>query len=323
MYNYTTVNRIISSIKRDTGEDISRTDIIEWAGQAMEHLLVYATKIEKVTFLEVNNYQAALPQYMVGIIQVARDNFWIKNEDQENVCSCLEKTAEEDEPEEIKPCGCTPCLLDCHGNIIGQLKTSYYRPFIDIDWRYSEWVGSNYYRNQNRFTPIRLSNHTFFNSIVCREKDQTPYINCIDEYTIAGDINKILRVSFKEGLVALSYLQMPIDVETGFPLIVDEPNHISAIGYYIKWKLSEKYQWNNQEGFKTTLPEKMRRDWLRYAKQARNNAKMPKSLDEQQNAMEQRLNLIPNSNQYYTFYGNLGRRQPNTLDYLNDPRRLY
>ena len=84
-----------------------------------------------------------------------------------------------------------PIPLDADGLPITDYDVAYYRPYYDLQWEYSPWVSSQYYK-QN-YTPVRLADNTFFNSVVCREKD-IPYNSCPDEYTIVGTEYRKLRL---------------------------------------------------------------------------------------------------------------------------------
>jgi len=164
---------------------------------------------------------------------------------------------------------------------------------------------SNICKEENT-TPIRLANGTFYNSIVCRNKDDTLYQNCEDEYTIVGTIEKKLRFSFDSGYVSLSYIKNALDKETGYPLVPDNASYMSAITYYIKWKMAERYDWSGRRGAaqQAAIAEK---NWLKYARQAKNYMKMPKTLDDFQDLLEQTHYLIPRQKRYYGYFGKIGK----------------
>lgn len=157
-------------------------------------------------------------------------------------------------------------------------------------------------------TPIRLANGTFYNSIVCRNKDNTLYQNCEDEYTIVGITEKKLRFSFDSGYVLLSYIKNALDKKTGYPLVPDNASYMSAIVYYIKWKMAERYDWNGRRGAaqQAATAEK---NWLKYARQAKNYMKMPKTLDDFQDLLEQTHYLIPRQKRYYGYFGKIGKEE--------------
>lgn len=330
---FTTVDRVLAKFHRDfRGTDINESDAIEWIGEALGFLKVEQIQEEAVAFLEVENYETNVPAYFNMVIQIAKKRHWIRDNScdliqEVNECRCKNHNSPDckcrdknctwtDDGCKIPPCGGCICqdktavYTDCMGNIIGPFEQAFYRPRFDLQWEYNIWRNSEFFNRD--FIPVKLSDHTFFNSIVCKEsnKDLYKYIPNQEEYTIAGTINKKLRFSFKEGLIALAYLRTAIDKETGYPLIPDNESYMAAITYYIKWKIAEWYQWNGREGFQQ-LPADLERKWLKYARQAKNYAKMPKNLDEYQNLMEQTY-ALPNLYRYKNFFGNFnytfGRR---------------
>jgi len=115
---------------------------------------------------------------------------------------------------------------------------------------------------------------------------------CGEEYAIVGTAERKFLFSFKEGHVALAYLSNVVDPATGYPLVPDDAAFLSAISYYVRWKLAEERSWNGREG-SAGLAQNLERLWLRYARQAKNRAKMPKGLDEFQGLMEQGRVLLP------------------------------
>jgi len=325
---YTGVNRIISKIYRDTNNaDIDETNLIEWIGEALEFIKAPAMFEHHVAFLKVTGFETDIPKGFQMVTQLAKFNgkpdakpyempCSIQEDLERNKCSAGNITVSAPVSKAKENCG--PCA---NGKIDVDERTHFY---FDMPWLYPDLKNSAQYREN--FTPIRLANHTFFNTLVCKERDQSPYSlqpdtipfhanHSIDEYTIAGVMEKKLRFSFKEGHVALSYVKNAIDEETGYPLVPDNIYCITAIGYYVKWKIAEMYAWNAREGY-DRLAQEYQALWLRYIKQAKNDLKMPSSIDQLQNMLEQTHHLFPQQNLYYGFFGNLGRREDRRF---NDP----
>jgi hypothetical protein len=311
---YTTVDRVLAKIHRDLkGIELNESDAIEWIGEALEFLKVPQIQEQAVAFMEVNNYEANLPNGFQMVLQLARHNNWTPETKED--CAIPTEVIEEVTEESCNECDdCFSEPLDCTGKPLFDDYCPKYIPYFDMQWQYIPWTSSSYCK-QN-FTPIRLANHTFFNSIVCKEKDQTPYQNHgEDEYTIVGTTEKKLRVSFKQGYIALAYIRNVVDRETGYPLVPDNVSYMSAIIYYLKWKTAQMYEWNGREGY-ARLAQDSERLWLKYARQAKNYMKMPKTLDQFQNLLEQTHQLIPRHRRYYGYFGNLGREENRRF---NDP----
>ena len=299
---YTSINTVLGKFHRDLrGNEISESDIIEWAGEALEFLKVNQVQEQAIAFLEVKDFHAEIPKGFQMVLQIARNNRWVE-EEKESCTPCVVIDAIE---EEVPGCCTDTVVTDCNGFVIENNDVVEYKPYFDLRFNYQPWINSHYYKSN--YTPVRLSNHTLFNSIVCKEKvDEC--IGCTDEYTIVGLQDKRIRTSFQNGSIAMAYLKNAIDDETGYPLIPDQISYITAIVYYIQWKIAQMYDWNGREGYARIAQDKERL-WTRYAKQAKNYTKMPKSLDDYQDLLEQSHYLIPDHKKYYGFFGNLGKTE--------------
>lgn len=315
---YTSIETIFSKFQRDLREtDISEADIVEWTAEALGFMKIPEIQEEAVAFIEVENYQADLPCGFQGVIQIARDNEWTPLDKESGTTAAdVVETMEE-------PSSSIPIIVDCQGNLVGEAELAYYRPYFDLRYEYAAWSGSGYYRE--RFTPVRLANHSFIGSLVAELNKEYPsgiYNNSTDEYTIAGSFpNLVLRFSFKEGFIALSYLRTALDDTTGYPLIPDDIRFITAITYYIKWKMAERLRWNGREGFAAEAQDAEAK-WNKYVRQALNYAKMPSGIDQYQNLMENSLYLIPRTRKYYGYFGKLGREEDRLFN-NPDMRRKY
>lgn len=312
---YTGIDRILSKVQRDLrGTNINETDVIEWIGEAMEFLKVPEIQEQAVSFLKVEDYETNFPPHFQMVLQIAK-----YDKSEEEVCNSYKKC---DEKNLCDPQKTDLKCIDCCGKngiidmILGEYDTSF-RPYFDMQWQYISWAASTYYKEH--FEPVRLANNTFFNSIVCKENNvyKKPCGN--EEYTVVGTYNRKLRFSFKEGYIALSYIKSAIDNSTGYPLIPDQISFITAITYYIKWKISERRSWDGRQGAVGQV--KMNYElWTKYVGQAKNWARMPKTIDDFQNLMEESHHLIPKYRRYYNYFGNLGR--PETRKFSNPDERL-
>jgi len=304
---YTTVDRIFAKFYRDLKNiEINESDAIEWIGEALDDLKLPQSQEQAVAFIEVKDYQTDLPCNFQMVLQIARNNKWNKERSDKIIKDIKKEKEEEKESFSV--------ALDCNGEIIGDYDVAYYRPFFDLQWKYGLWTSTNYYKNN--FTPVRLASHTFFNTFVCKEKESPYKPKCkYDEYTIIGTTNKKLRFSFKEGQIALSYLKTAIDKRTGYPLVPDNKSAIRAITYFLKFKIAEWYNWNGREGYQQE-EKKAFELYQRYVRQFNNYIKMPKSIDDFQDLLEQSHYLIPRHKRYYGFFGNLNKAENKKF---NDP----
>lgn len=329
-YTYTSIDRIFSKLTRDLGSDFDETSVVEWAGEALEFIGAEKSYEEAVCFAEVKDHQTLIPKGLHNIIQIARHLTWTKTGTDDNTfCpNTVLSSISEDNPADNPPT--IPVVIDCMGMPITDYDLAYYRPFFDLKFEYELWRNCSIYRLL--FTPVRLATHSFFNSLVCTELtdfdnglnvNNRLYTNEQDEYTIIQ--KKILRFSFKEGMVAIAYNRQSLDEETGYPLIPDHISYTTAITKYCTMKQFEREFYAGREGAQGKL-QKAELDWQWYCKQAGNVDKMPYGIDEHQNLLEQRSYLIPRHNRYYNFFGNMARpehRRFNDPDYRNRGNYLF
>ena len=315
---YVSVDRILSKLHRELrGTDLNEADVIEMIGEAMEFLQVADTSVPDVAFLNVKNFKADFPVGFQSVLQVARDNTYTTTSTAASASELVEDFVISNDPSN-EPVKLNP---DGSGTPLEDYDVAYYRPFANHANEYFSYgglQGSGYY--QQNFTPIRLNNHTFFGVMVCRENDQSIYQNCEDNYGIWADGtgNRQLIFSFEEGRVLLAYNRTMLDPVTCYPLVPDQISFITAINYYVKWKLSEMDVWNNRDG-SVRKEQAMNAQWLKYAQQAKNWAKMPKGIDDHQDLLEQSHQLIPRHRRFHGFFGSLSREENRNF---NDPDYL-
>ena len=286
----TILNRLYTTINPS---DINEADVIEYIGEAMSFLKVREIQTQNVIIEEVKNHEVDLPKDFQAILQIAKYNS--DNDDDIKLC-CLAKAVEEcennGEPVDYSTNELIKLKCDECGEDPGEQD-------YDYSINYNTWISNILYKE--KFTPIKLATHSFFNSLVCKEKN-VPYDKVRDEYTIVGEIEKKLRFSFKEGFVAISYLKTAVDEETGYPLIPDNISFITAITYYIKWKIAERMVWNGRQGY-VPIAQDSEKHWLKYVKQATNYAKMPKGIDDYEMLLENTHHLLPPRKRYFKFFG--------------------
>jgi hypothetical protein len=302
---YISINAIFSSLHREIKTyGISDSDIIEWCGEALEAIQSASVYQPAVRFSEVINHQCEMPNHLHVILQLARNNKWIGS-----ALTPQDVITDTTTNPEVGPD--IPVALDVNGQPINDYGVAYYRPFFDVLGEYN--ILGEDQPNYNHFTPIRLANNVFFNTIVAREPNfENLYTTCRDEYTIVDDV---LRFSFETGQVAISYLRQKLDCTTNYPMIPDTYSNKTAILKYIIYKLKEIDFYNNRQGSESRL-QKAESDWQWYCKQAVNENMMPQTIDEWENLMRQRNYIMPQDNRYYGFFGKLAHTENrNLIDY--------
>jgi len=301
---FISADSIIAKIHRDYGmEDLSDIDVIEWIGEALGFISPVSVYEEAVAFIEIKDHRGELPVGLYAIKQVARNNKWEKSKD---TCGVTPAEIVVDKVETECKTSTTldhPVLLDCRGRIIGDYEVAYYRPYFDLQYEYNNWIQSKCY---NKFTPVRLSNHSFFLTLVC-EEDPTVYNNgnITDEYNINGDQ---IVTSFKEGQVAIAYYRTKLDPNTGYPMVPDDESARQAIGYYIAWRVSTRLFYLGKEGAESKMRES-ERQWIHYCNQFGNSQMAPFGIDQFENIKDIKNQFLPQKNNYYGFFGKLTRPQ--------------
>lgn len=304
---YTSMDRIFSKIIRDFPPGaINEADIIEWAGEALEHVNAIRAKEEAVAFLKVKNFQTEMPYNLHNIIQIAKNNL-IDDPETKPVVSTEDEVINKEEKADY------PVCLDCNGMPYYDYDIAYYRPYHDLQYEYNLWRENVILKRC--YVPVRLSNNSFFNSLVCSQDDHDcgydikwsagPYTQSTYEYTIIED--KVLRFNFEKGIIALAYNRNMQDKD-GVPMIPDYISFTTAITGYIMWQMMKREFYTGREGSKTKVVY-AEDQWQWYCKQASNKSLIPQGVDELENLKEQRNYILPRRNVYQNYFGNLNNRE--------------
>jgi len=297
-FKYTSINTIISKIYRDYGlKEISEVDVIEWVGEALSFFDVTNIFKDSVAFIKVKDYKAELPKGYNQIHQVLK----INNCEEKEFCPAnvlFDSTNLDENSSEISVQN-IPC--DKYGNPIPPEQLVYKKDYFQIQYDFYYWGKSNLYNKA--FENVKLSTDIFFNSDCNNKKNNCNGVNY--EYAIVDDI---LKLNFKEGIVAVAYNSRVTDLD-GMPLIPDDASFINAITYFIMYRYFTRLWAMGREGYAQKRQE-MEKQWEWYKKQADNKAFIPYGVDEHQNLLEQlRTKSIFKERQYYNSFKNLNKRK--------------
>ncbi len=289
VHNFVSVDVILAKLRRDLHrDDLKPTDIIEWVAEALEGIGVVTQYVSAIRFAEVKNYRCKKPEYLKSIIQIARNNQY---------GTAIITPTDTVVPDE-------GVIIDINGTPMQAYEIAYYRPYFDLIGEFTVG-GALHSQMKSAFTPVRLAQHTFFDTLVCKETDwEEIYKTCEDEYTIVDDT---LKFSFPEGQVAIGYLRIQLD-DSGYPMIPDTYASITAVTKYVVMKLSEIDFYNHRQGSEARLG-KSESDWQWYCQQASNELKMPHGIDEWEALLRQRNYLLPRTDRYENFFGNLSHEE--------------
>lgn len=285
------IDTIISKARRD-GISIDEVTAVEWAAEALDFIGVVTQYEEALAFIEVKDYMAPMPQGLTHVIQLARNRCFTKE------TSCPAQIIEElteDTTQNFVP-------IDCNGTPVAEYEMAYYRPYYDLIYEYTGWTQGNYY---NRcFSPIRLSHHTFFNTIVCQETSEDIkrfYQDAPESYTIK---EPYFVLSFQEGQIAVAYRRVKVD-ERGWPMVPDNVSYREAIVRYYRYKLAQQKYDEKMDNASLNYMMKAEQDYHWYVKQAANQALMPKGIDGHEDLTQQRSYLMPRVHRYTDFFGRM------------------
>lgn len=301
---YTSVDRIFTKLDRDIGGIFNEGQVVEMIGEALEFINAPKSYEPYVAFIEVKNHQCYIPAGLHIIQQIARNNAWTGSKCNQLCPSHVQKSLNcEPETGCVPVAGANPCVcptsdavwLDCEGKPIVAYDLAYYRPFFNLRLEsFNTFSNTTYYTSN--FSPIRLSENSMFSSMVCNPRP-SPYVQTKDEYQIIA--GSTLRFSFREGAIALAYTRQMIDHTTGYPMIPDKISFITAITKYVRLIKLGKTE------FGSKAYDRADADWQWYCGQASNEDKMLQGIDDHQNFMDQRQRILPMTNSYYGFFGNL------------------
>lgn len=336
---HTSSGSLIAKFKRDykrVAADLEEDDAIEWIAEAMSTLNMVQNLEEAVCFAEVKDHRIQLPSNINSIIQVARNNSWCPEWNDNNrtdairdtltsgncnpkekdillkelesyLCpNKIEEVVQEVSTEETKSCYTfldESVKLNCHGDLPEDFNVAYYRPFYDLRYQYEGWTNSSYYKGN--YSPVVLGSHSFFSSFVCQTEHDNKqnrivnYDGC-DQYTVDPPY---LTFNFRQGSVAVAYLRTRL-AEDGTPLIPDDYSFRQAITSFILMKMMGDDFYSGDEGSGQRY-SKAERDWQWYCAQAKAKNKMISGKDEYQALLNQSNYMLPDLDRHSNFFGNL------------------
>ncbi len=298
--NYTSINTIIARMNLGNSIFIANGDIIEYAGQALDRILINPLLDNSVVFVPVINHKAKIPTGTIDINQIAKYNYsgdlktLLKpiTTEAENICP---KTIY-NELKTVNPsatCSCTKYSKE------ETLSVNSFIPFFEVGGiLYEAWVKSTYY--ETNFTAMYLTSNTMFNALEC--KNELDIVrNYRHEYNIKSPH---IITSFSEGIIAMSILRHKID-ENGFPMLPADEYIEAAIEYYIKWKYFENEY--NMKGNNMNLRSLQynKEQYDEHAAAAISRAKNKMKLAHMENFTQMNKSLLPNDFTYQNFFNDL------------------
>ena len=285
-HRYIPIESVIAKVKRDYDIQEPEYVMLEWAGEALDHVAMPKSLENVVCIVEIRDSRGLLPKDMVYLLQVVR---YLKPVKSNNICDLISdaQTVVEDTPTAVY----NPC---CE-----QQQEEHY----DIRSCLYEFVmsGCTLPKRGNSFiAPVRKTTNNFFETHRCDGTQPCEY-----EYKLG---NGVIYTSFDTGYILISYLRFYRDSDSVL-LIPDDVSVKEAIVRYIIFKHAEKalYRYDKYTDYRVAASkvQKAQMDWHWYARQAKNKL-MALELDDYQNLYEYSKQKVA-IRDYYEYFSTLNR----------------
>ncbi len=288
VYRLRSINEVLGKLKIDFENltFINEDHFIEWIADALKHIGAFGQLVMKEENVVITNHKGSIPcdcYKVVDILKVTSlrntEKYFIGvTNDTLHVDYYLQR------------------INDLQIEINNSSDLEHIKKLTNILTNIKLIVNNE----PHKFNTISLDYDTnlYLNTTLVGNVDANKHYN--NDLKIEFDV---ITTGFPEGYVNLKYLALPTDDE-GYPLIPDDVSYYEAIYWYISMKLSLQGKLNNSQ----LNYQICRTEWGRKCVQARANINMP-TLKEMQEMMNENLKLVPDINQYYKQFRDLGKRQ--------------
>lgn len=272
---FISVNTIIAKVYRDLGiDDVSESDAVEWAAEAIEQMSIKETYDVNTAFLNVKNYQCEMPDGLQHVLQIAKHR----------TRHCRPKSHRQIFYEVPDECGCS---VETEHNDCGCDTVTDHRHLRSCKGFMENWgivFGLNHNgRDKYEWEEVEPTGNNFFNAGVCHGGECTKR----NQYRLSN--GKIL-FSFESGFIVLSYAGTRLD-DDGYPMIPDEVSAREAVSKYLIMKIMQREWYRGRDGYQDKMI-KAEQDWHWYCKQFKTKAAMPDE-DEYRKIARQELRMFP------------------------------
>lgn len=297
IYKTTSVKRVISKVFTDLDlqeGDHRVSDMIEWAGEALEKIGAFPSFINKVTgkdgvpILVVSNYQTKLPNDFHRLIQVG-----FSSVESGPFYSMRYATGSFDYGSETNTGNETEAVYP-ESALIALAMDLY-------SYTYEEALA---FLNSNQNIRSILNSLLAQSGTYISTSNQENYLDTTVDCTYIVTDNYI-KTNQQTGYIMLAYQAIPTD-NNGYPLIPDDASFLEAVYWYIVTKLLYP-QWKLGT-IRDAVYYDARRSWNYYCKQAYGNALMPNK-DQLESIKNTWLRLVPEITEHSTGFSTLGERQ--------------
>ena len=298
--NYTSINTIIARMNLGNSMFINNGDIIEYAGQALDRILINPLLDNSVVFVPIVNHKGKIPTGTIDINQIGKYNYTgdlktLLNPRAVEAANVCPKTIYNEVIKVIPTASCS-CTKYNKEDV---LNVNSFVPFFEVGGvLYEAWAASQYC--QSNFTPMYLTSNTMFNALECVNQMDI-VVSHREEYNIKYPH---VITSFPEGIIAMSILRHKID-ENGFPMLPADEYVEAAIEYYIKWKYFENEFNNKGSNINLRNLEYNKIQYEEHATYAISRAKTKLRISQMENFTAMNKSLLPNDFTYQNFFNDL------------------
>ena len=284
IYKNVSAKTIIRKVMRDLKptNDNWVDDSVEWIGEALEHRGASPQVETKNTVLTVSNYVVSLPSDLYYVNQVS-----INVGVSPNVVTELDEVLAKIEV------------------INGQLAAN---PNQDINYELRDLNNQVAILSGLYFADSESTNLKTLSSGRPTFRKDIHSLGCDNEFSEFSESyvieNNLIKTSFKDGKICLSYTAFPID-EDCYPLVPDDISFREAMFWYIYKKMLLGGYMPNANGMTYQVAEQQ---WKYYCTQARNAANFP-DIDRYESFMNQWVRLIPDVTRHDFAFENLNTKE--------------
>ena len=275
---------IIRKVMRDLrpNDDNWIDDAIEWIGEALEHIGASPQLETKNCVCTVKEYKTSLPADLYYINQVSI-----------NAGVSVSTTTELDEV--------LAKIEIINEQLADNPNQDLSYELRDLNTRVSILSGVYFSdSNNNNLKMLSYGRPTFRKDIHALGCDNE-FSDFSESYVIE---NNLIKTSFKDGKVCLSYTAFPLD-ENCYPLVPDDISFREAMFWYIYKKMLLGGYMPNVNGMTYQVADQQ---WKYYCTQARNAANFP-DIAGYESFLNQWVRLIPNINRHDDNFRDINKRE--------------
>jgi hypothetical protein len=278
--SFTIIRKVMRDLKPTN--DNWTDDAVEWIGEALEHIGASPQLETKNTVLTVKDYKTPLPGDLYYVNQVA-----INAGVSPNVTTELDAVLAQIEV--------------INDQLAANPNQDLSYELRDLNTRVAILSGIYFSDNDNNNLKMLSYGRPTFRKDIHALGCDNEFSDFSESYVIE---NNLIKTSFKDGKVCLSYTAFPLD-EHCYPLVPDDISFREAMFWYIYKKMLLGGYMPNANGMTYQVAEEQ---WKYYCTQARNAANFP-DIAGYESFLNQWVRLIPNISRHDDNFRDINKRE--------------